>query len=1520
MFAAPAVAQDDVESDRAALEALYDATGGTGWTHRTNWKTTAPVGEWHGVTTDADGRVTGLHLNFNNLTGRIPPALGNLARLRELYLAWNELTGPIPNELERLVNLERLNLSGNELTGPVPAWLGSMTGLRELELAENALSGPIPSELERLVNLERLGLSSNELTGPVPAWLGSMTGLRELELDRNELTGPIPRELERLVNLERLNLSGNALTGPVPAWLGGMTGLRSLDLRWNALTGPIPRELGRLVNLEQLSLSGNEFPGPVPAWLGSMTGLRELNLSGNALTGPIPSELGRLVNLEWLFLDGNALTGPVPAWLGNMTGLSLLALSWNALTGPIPRELGRLVNLERLFLASNELTGPVPAWLGNMTGLRVLDLRWNALTGPIPRELGRLVNLDTLHLSQNDLSGSIPAELGKLVNLVRLDLSYTWGLSGPLPSGLETAPLEALDIFVTRMCAPAAWQEWLATIEFYGPLCEAGTDVTIDVAVVYTPAAREAASGAAAITAEIDLMIAETNEAYAASGVHQRLALVGRSEVRYTETSAFVDLDRLRDPDDGHLDEAHALRERTGADLVHLIVGDPDYNVCGIAALPGAVGITLRDCGGITVAHELGHNMGLRHDRFRVEVYEGSVSSHPAYGYVNQEMFEAGAPQSGRWRTIMAYRAHCGLADARCTQVPRFSNPRQHYNGDPLGIPFGEGSGVSGPADAVAVLNATGPAAAAWRDRPSDAANQPPVAVGTLPDRRLPTVGSVLDVEVSQAFVDADGDTLIYTVSSAAPWVVRAGSAGARVTLTAVSQGAATIRVTATDPDGLSVTGSFSAIVEGAGDTGPQDSVESDRAALEVLHDATGGAGWTHSTNWKTTAPVGEWHGVTTDADGRVTRLDLSFNNLTGRIPPALGNLARLRVLELRWNALSGPIPAWLGSMTGLRELDLAWNELTGPIPSELERLVNLELLNLSGSELPGPVPAWLASMTGLRELDLGRNELTGPIPSELGRLVNLETLHLSQNDLSGSIPAELGKLVNLERLDLAYAWGLSGPLPSGLETAPLEALDIFVTRTCAPVAWQEQLATIEFYGPLCEAGTDVTIDVAVIYTPAAREAAGGSAEITAEIDLMIAETNQAYATSGVHQRLALVGRSEVPYTETSGFVDIGRLGDPDDGHLDEAHALRERTGADLVHLIVGDPSLSTYGVCGIAALPGAFGLTHRLCGGIVFAHELGHNMGLRHDRFRVQINEGGASSHPAYGYVNQGMFEAGAPQSSRWRTIMSYAANCGLAAGRCTWVPRFSNPRQRYNGDPLGIPFGEGSGVTGPADAAAILDATGSAVAAWRERPSDAANQPPVAVGTLPNQRLRFDGTLDLDMSQWFVDPDGDPLTYAAAAATADVVTLAAAGARVTLTAVGAGSETIHVTATDPDGLSATQSFRVRVTVPFTDEPIRPGVTPVRAVHFMELRTRIDALRPEAGLGPFRWTDPELRAGLTPVRLVHLLELREALDEVYRVAGRAAGRWTDAEPVAGSTPIRAAHLTELRAAVVALE
>ena len=208
--------------------------------------------------------------------------------------------------------------------------------------------------------------------------------------------------------------------------------------------------------------------------------------------------------------------------------------------------------------------------------------------------------------------------------------------------------------------------------------------------------------------------------------------------------------------------------------------------------------------------------------------------------------------------------------------------------------------------------------------------------------------------------------------------------------------------------------------------------------------------------------------------------------------------------------------------------------------------------------------------------------------------------------------------------------------------------------------------------------------------------------------------------------------------------------------------------------------------------------------------------------------------------------------------------------------------------------------------------------------RCGDPANRPPAPAGTLPNRTLPPDGTLTVDVSRVFVDPDGDALTYTVSSSVPHVVAAGAAGARVTLTAVGEGTATIRVTATDPGGLSAIQSFTVTVSTTvsgsFTDDPLQPGVTPVKAVHFTELRTRIDALRAGTGLRRFAWTDPVLRAGVTPVRRVHVLELRQALAEAYSASGRAAPRWTDASPAAGTIPIRALHVTELRAAVLALE
>ena len=229
-----------VEGDRSTLVFLYDATDGANWTNTGNWLSDSPVGQWHGVIAGEDGRVTGLNLKENGLSGSIPPQLADLSNLELLRLDDNQLTGRIPPQLGRLSNLERLLLDNNGLEGHIPAELAQLSNLEWLYLHNNELTGNIPPGLAQLSGLTRLLLAGNSLTGPVPAWLRNLTNLQELTLSRNQLTGEIPPELGNLTGLEVLWLDRNELTGQIPTELANLTNLRVLSLWKNNLSGPVP--------------------------------------------------------------------------------------------------------------------------------------------------------------------------------------------------------------------------------------------------------------------------------------------------------------------------------------------------------------------------------------------------------------------------------------------------------------------------------------------------------------------------------------------------------------------------------------------------------------------------------------------------------------------------------------------------------------------------------------------------------------------------------------------------------------------------------------------------------------------------------------------------------------------------------------------------------------------------------------------------------------------------------------------------------------------------------------------------------------------------------------------------------------------------------------------------------------------------------------------------------------------------------------------------------------------------------
>jgi hypothetical protein len=225
-----------------------------------------------------------------------------------------------------------------------------------------------------------------------------------------------------------------------------------------------------------------------------------------------------------------------------------------------------------------------------------------------------------------------------------------------------------------------------------------GCGAVIDVMVVYTEDAKNASAD---IAGEIALAIVETNDAYALSGIDQRLRLVHASEVTYAESGNIrVDRDRLRHPSDNHMDDVHTLRNNYNADLVSLWV---ESGGCGIAYIMTTVSSTFessgfsvarRDCatGNYTFGHELGHNMSARHDRY-VDPANNSPYTYN-HGHVN-------VPD--RWRTIMGYNTECDCSDevspcpARsnrntpgtpyCSRLKYFSNPDNTYGGDPMGVP-----------------------------------------------------------------------------------------------------------------------------------------------------------------------------------------------------------------------------------------------------------------------------------------------------------------------------------------------------------------------------------------------------------------------------------------------------------------------------------------------------------------------------------------------------------------------------------------------------------------------------------------------------------------------------------------------------------------------------------------------------------------------------------------------------------------------------------------------------------------
>jgi len=244
----------------------------------------------------------------------------------------------------------------------------------------------------------------------------------------------------------------------------------------------------------------------------------------------------------------------------------------------------------------------------------------------------------------------------------------------------EPRPLGA-DFIVPQLSA-----EEIASFTPQAATCQEDGAV-ITVMVLYTTAARDAAGGTAAIEALINLRFSEMNAANDASAVWFDWKLVHVAEVDYAESGNISqDLDNLQRTDDDFLNDVHALRDTYMADLVAMLISEGSNNYCGLAFKPYsletwwnglAFGVSALDypgsliCSPLTLAHELGHNLGNAHDRAHNTEQELFPYS---YGYQSP---------NGTFRDIMSYDCPNG-----CPRINQWANPNVWYLGEPTGVFF----------------------------------------------------------------------------------------------------------------------------------------------------------------------------------------------------------------------------------------------------------------------------------------------------------------------------------------------------------------------------------------------------------------------------------------------------------------------------------------------------------------------------------------------------------------------------------------------------------------------------------------------------------------------------------------------------------------------------------------------------------------------------------------------------------------------------------------------------------------
>ena len=585
----------------------------------------------------------------------------------------------------------------------------------------------------------------------------------------------------------------------------------------------------------------------------------------------------------------------------------------------------------------------------------------------------------------------------------------------------------------------------------------------IDLLVVYPPFARRSAGGHLAMRALIDSDVALTNEMYRASGAAQRINLVGAVELRRRlaaeqNRNMYDFIDHLLDGSDGYMDEAHELRDAYAADLVLAHWGHLAGTGRGLTiGVVGGIALLMDNLSGNyereafvvanswAFAHELGHAMGLRHER----AHDPANTPFPySHGYVVPDSSPELPPERGGlgMQTIMAAIRYKPI------DIPRFSNPNLRYP-DESGVAIGiagdaPSDSADGPADAVRSLNETRRVVANFRPSTSRCRYElsPPDSlpasggkfrIGVKAGSSCPWSAWSNDGHVSVldgASGVGDGE-VVFRVSANESW---------ERDVAVFVAGEAYLAEQATDrerrvppPVCERPSGIRAAITAAAGKETCGEVMASDLASIRVLDLGS------KLKNEEGNLPIGSLDGL-----AGLVSLDLSgnYDRLMALEPDLFDGLTKLNALDLEDNHLRALSADAFDGVPNLVTLNLADNpRLTTLEPGAFRGLANMETLILNEIALTELKAGTFDGLSNLRTLALRNLLLTKVEPDAFRGLPNLFNLWIVndssghpdlslQTPLAALEPGMFNGLANLNYLILA---GLQE-----LETLPLGLFD----------------------------------------------------------------------------------------------------------------------------------------------------------------------------------------------------------------------------------------------------------------------------------------------------------------------------------------------------------------------------------------------------------------------------------------------------------------------------------------------